>query len=226
MTALNPVLSIATPGDRHPVPRRSEPSRREAPRARSRCCGASASRTPSAGSTAIPHEFSGGMRQRICIAMALIAGPGPADRRRADHRARRHAGGADHPAAARAAGRGRGLDPVRLAPSGAGRRAVRPGRRHVCRRGGRERHRCAMCSTGRSTPTPERCSLCDPARIEPADARAADHRGRRAEPDRAAAGLRLPAALSARLRALPRAAAALSGGCRATSPAAILLDHG
>ena len=44
-------------------------------RARSSCCGWSESPTPSAGSTHYPHEFSGGMRQRSMIAMALSLEP-------------------------------------------------------------------------------------------------------------------------------------------------------
>ena len=50
-----------------------------------------------ARSSAYPHQFSGGMRQRIAIADRPRLPTDPARRRRADHGARRHRPGRDHP---------------------------------------------------------------------------------------------------------------------------------
>ena len=47
-------------------------------------------RDPERVYTLYPHEVSGGMGQRVMIAMMLIARSRPADRRRADLGARRH----------------------------------------------------------------------------------------------------------------------------------------
>ena len=83
-------------------------------------------------------ELSGGLRQRVMIAMALVGRAAHPDRRRADHRARRHDPGADPrpgPPAAGGAGPGRHPDHPR---HGRDRRDGRRRRGHVSRPRGRE----------------------------------------------------------------------------------------
>ena len=92
MTSLNPVLTV---GDqlaealRIALPAARKAEARERAVELLRLVG-----IPGAGARLddYPHQFCGGMRQRVMIAMALVLQPARAHRRRAHHRARR-----DHP---------------------------------------------------------------------------------------------------------------------------------
>ena len=95
MTSLNPVLTI---GEQIAEAMRLHlGSRKSAKRAtgRSRCCSKVRIPAPEKRINDYPHQFSGGMRQRVMIAMALSCDPATADRRRADDRARRDDSGPD-----------------------------------------------------------------------------------------------------------------------------------
>ena len=75
MTSLNPVMRIGnqiTESLRYHL----DMDKQRGPRDRRRsCCGPSGSPSPTSGFASYPHEMSGGMRQRVVIAIALACGP-------------------------------------------------------------------------------------------------------------------------------------------------------
>ena len=74
MTSLNPVLTIGRQIAETLTLHQGSTARRRSPRA-SRCCAWCTSRRRSAASAQYPHQLSGGMRQRVMIAMALACNP-------------------------------------------------------------------------------------------------------------------------------------------------------
>ena len=151
-----PTRSATRSSRRSSATRACRPPRRA--RAPSRCCAAVRIPSPERRIDDYPHKLSGGMRQRAMIAMALACGPEAADRRRADHGARRHHPGADPRPDARPAARHRhGHHPDHPRS----RRRRRNGRRcgrDVCRPDRRARAGARPVRSAASIPTRWACS--------------------------------------------------------------------
>ena len=75
MSSLNPVLTVGMQVGEPIHAHRGTPWTRDRERGRRRCSAGWRSPTPRAASRSYPHQYSGGMRQRVMIAMSLALAP-------------------------------------------------------------------------------------------------------------------------------------------------------
>ena len=207
MMTLNPVLTIADQMRLAIAAHEPVSAKRRAGHARSRRSRRVGMPDPARRLDAYPHQFSGGMRQRVAIAIALLHRPAVIIVRRADDRARRLDPGADpdRDAPSRLRARhGADLDQPRSRRPSRRSRTASPS---CMPAGSSRRGRRRWCSLRRAIPTPAasstRCrrgpspgATCARSR---ADAVAAAPRPRAARSARAARG-RAPPASSCRSR--------------------------
>ncbi len=201
MTSLNPVLKVGKQIAEAIMLHQDKRQERGLGDGRRRCSTGSASPTRDKRVDQYPFEFSGGMRQRAMIAMAISCNPRHPHRRRAHHRARRHHPGADHRGHERDAGAVRvGRHPHHPRPRRR-RRDRRQGDGHV-----RRPHR-GVRPGGRDLLQPA-----SPLHVGPARLAAAARRGRRRRGSR-------PSRASRRTSSRCRAGLPVHGALRRTSAA-------